>query len=48
VQSQLDRIASSLRVNADKARTVLGWKPRLGIYAAVRSMTAAYLRDARP
>lgn len=45
LQSQLDRIASSLRVNACKARTVLGWQPRSGLHTAIESMTAAYLHE---
>jgi nucleoside-diphosphate-sugar epimerase len=47
LQSQLNRVTSSLRVDASKARGALGWNPRIGLRAAIRSMTDAYLRERR-
>lgn len=47
LQSQLNRMAGSLRVDASKARRVLGWQPRVGLHSAIGSMAAAYLRERR-
>lgn len=47
LQFQFNRMTSSLRVDASKARRVLAWQPRVGLHAAIGSMAAAYLRERR-
>jgi nucleoside-diphosphate-sugar epimerase len=41
-QQLVERMTASLRVNADRARTMLGWIPRAGISAGIAAMTQAY------
>jgi nucleoside-diphosphate-sugar epimerase len=47
LQPQINRLISSLRVDASKARRMLGWQPRVGLHAAIGSMARAYLRERR-
>jgi nucleoside-diphosphate-sugar epimerase len=44
VQALMERMTSSLCVNADRARTILGWSPRTGIVRGIGEMAEAYRR----
>jgi nucleoside-diphosphate-sugar epimerase len=41
-QQLIERMALSLCVNADRARTILSWTPRTGILGGIRAMAQAY------
>lgn len=45
VQEELQRMTSSLRVNAKRARERLEWQPGIGLREAIRKMVQSYLRE---
>lgn len=45
--SEIRRMISSLRIDATRARTVLGWNEVVGLDQSIRTMTAHYLRERR-
>lgn len=44
-EAELQRMASSLRVRADRVREILCWKSTIGLRSAIKSMTECYLRE---
>jgi nucleoside-diphosphate-sugar epimerase len=45
IEAQVERLSSSLLVNADRAGRLLGWHAKAGIRSAVHAMAAAYAAE---